>query len=107
MGFHLDVWLKVNSLVCAFGFITYWLEQHGSSDSIAHEIAWAYLGACIRNGSLVAIITILTRSQPPLAKAVRQKPTWSESIEMLLRMLSVACMDEALSLVFVKHVRYV
>ena len=79
MGFHWDVFAKVNAMVCVFGLITYALANHADSVTLKPDgraddswgayltqFLWSYLGAMIRNGCLVAAMTILTRNQTPL-----------------------------------------
>lgn len=108
--FHWPVYLKVNGLICSFGVITYIIstlvsssdpQKHGSSFSSFSFSAlfWAYIGAVVRNTSLVILLTKLTSSQPPLAKSQRVEPTKTENIEMALRMLLVACIGEAVCVV--------
>ena len=95
MGFHWDVYAKVNGLVFAFGLLTYALAQHSGSvfdtyDSSSHgynywralltQCAWAYLGATLRNGLLVVTLTLLTRHQTPLRAVDPNAPEEEDAV---------------------------
>lgn len=105
MGFHVGVYLKVNALICAFGLATYAMAVRYAGDTIAEKIAWTYVGAVLRNGSLVAALTLFTRNQPSLSSTPRQQPTLSEDIEMVCRMLFTACLGDVAIALITEHYR--
>lgn len=78
MGFRWGVYAKVNGMVCALGAMTYALaakpehHQQASADMNA-DFLWAYVGALLRNGAIVVLLTLFTASQQPITKSPGEK----------------------------------